>query len=92
MIYFVSQSDADYAKAVIDYISGMSDQYLENVYRMHNKFLMLKITRTIIVEGNYDKIKLASVADAHIIATDGFRIFRDKAMQSMIMRLAKKTE
>ena len=51
---------------------------------------MLKITRTIIVEGNYDKIKLASVADAHIIATDGFRIFRDKAMQSMIMRLAKK--
>ena len=33
VIYFVSQSEADYAKAVIDYISGMSDQYLENVYR-----------------------------------------------------------
>lgn len=51
---------------------------------------MLKIKRTIIVEGNYDKIKLASIADAHIIATDGFRIFRDRAMQSLIARLAEK--
>ena len=33
VIYFVGQNEADYAKAVIDYISGMSDQYLENVYR-----------------------------------------------------------
>lgn len=51
---------------------------------------MLKIKRTIIVEGNYDKIKLSGIADAHIVATDGFRIFRDRAMQSMISRLAEK--
>ena len=52
---------------------------------------MLKIERTIIVEGNYDKIKLANLVDAHIIATNGFRIFRDKAMKDMISALAKKT-
>lgn len=33
IIYFVRNSKTDYARAVIDYISGMSDQYLENVYR-----------------------------------------------------------
>lgn len=33
IIYFVRESESDYARAVIDYISGMSDQYLENVYR-----------------------------------------------------------
>ena len=52
---------------------------------------MLKIERTIIVEGNYDKIKLNKIVDAHIIATGGFRIFRDKAMKDMISALAKKT-
>ncbi len=52
---------------------------------------MLKIERTIIVEGNYDKIKLGNIVDAHIIATNGFRIFRDKAMKDMISALCKKT-
>lgn len=33
IIYRVKSSEKDYARAVIDYISGMSDQYLENVYR-----------------------------------------------------------
>ncbi len=52
---------------------------------------MLKIERTIIVEGNYDKIKLGNLVDAHIIATGGFRIFKDKAMKDLISALAKKT-
>ena len=52
---------------------------------------MLKIERTIIVEGNYDKIKLSNLVDAHIIATNGFRIFRDKAMKDMIKALCMKT-
>lgn len=50
---------------------------------------MITINRTILVEGNYDKIKLSSLVDAHIVATGGFRIFRDKAMQKMISDLAK---
>lgn len=33
IIYHVKDHDKDYARAIIDYISGMSDQYLENVYR-----------------------------------------------------------
>lgn len=32
-IYNISEKKSDYARAVIDYISGMSDQYLEKVYR-----------------------------------------------------------
>ncbi len=51
---------------------------------------MIKISRTIIVEGNYDKIKLSNIVDAHIIATDGFRIFKDKKMRKMICALAEK--
>lgn len=50
---------------------------------------MITINRTILVEGNYDKIKLSQLVDAHIVATNGFRIFRDKAMQKMICALAK---
>lgn len=51
---------------------------------------MIKISRTIIVEGNYDKIRLSSLVDAHIIATDGFRIFKNKEMKDLIRALAKK--
>jgi len=40
------------------------------------------------VEGKYDKIKLASILDTVIIATDGFAIFRDKEKQQLIRRLA----
>ena len=35
---------------------------------------MLTISRPIIVEGKYDKIKVASVAHAVIVQTDGFGI------------------
>ena len=41
----------------------------------------LKISRAIIVEGKYDKIKLSSIVDGVIIVTNGFRIYKgpDKA-------------
>lgn len=32
-IYNITENKSDYARAVIDYISGMSDQYLEKIYR-----------------------------------------------------------
>ena len=38
---------------------------------------MIKIDQAIIVEGKYDKIKLASIVDAVIIVTNGFGIFKD---------------
>ena len=52
---------------------------------------MIKIKQTIIVEGKYDKIKLASVVDANIIATDGFRIYNNAEKQALIKKLAEKT-
>lgn len=52
---------------------------------------MIRCSRPIIVEGKYDKIKLSSMIDATIIATNGFAIFKDKEMLEMIRALAKKT-
>ena len=51
---------------------------------------MIKLKETIIVEGNYDKIKLSSCVDANILVTDGFRIFKNKEMIALIKRIAKK--
>lgn len=48
----------------------------------------LTIRRAVIVEGRYDKIKLASLLDAAILTTDGFGIFRDREKQALIRRLA----
>ncbi len=49
----------------------------------------LKIDIPIAVEGKYDKIKIASVADAQIIVTDGFGVFRSDEKAALIRRLAE---
>lgn len=49
---------------------------------------MLKIKEAIVVEGNYDKIKLSQLVDTTIVVTDGFMIFKNKPMMQMIGRLA----
>ena len=51
---------------------------------------MLTISRPIIVEGKYDKIKIASVAHAVIVQTDGFGIFKNDERAALIRRLAEK--
>lgn len=51
---------------------------------------MIKIKEAVIVEGKYDKIKLATILDAPIVTTDGFRIFKDKEKQKFIRNLAEK--
>ena len=50
----------------------------------------IKTDRIIIVEGKYDKIKLSSVVDAHIITTDGFSLFNNKEKCALIRKLSKK--
>ncbi len=50
----------------------------------------LHIKLPIIVEGRYDKARLTSVADAHIITTEGFGIFRETEKKELIRRLASK--
>ena len=51
---------------------------------------MITINEAIIVEGNYDKIKLSGIFDATIVVTDGYMIYKDKARQNMIKMLADK--
>ena len=51
----------------------------------------LKIPYPVIVEGRYDKLRLETVIEAHIIPTDGFGIFKKEEKTSMFRALAKKT-
>ena len=52
----------------------------------------LKIDLPIIVEGKYDKIKIRSIADACVIQTDGFGVFKNSERLSLIRQLAKKSK
>ena len=49
---------------------------------------MKTLKEVIVVEGRYDQIKLQSMLQATIIATDGFRIFRNKEKKDLLRRLA----
>ncbi|MBE6584855.1 MAG: DUF4093 domain-containing protein [Ruminococcaceae bacterium] len=52
----------------------------------------LKIDFPIIVEGKYDKIKIASIADACVIQTDGFGVFKNSERLALIRKLAEKSK
>ena len=52
----------------------------------------LKIDLPIIVEGKYDKIKIHSIADACVIATDGFGVFKNSERLAIIKGLAQKSK
>ncbi|MBR4224911.1 MAG: DUF4093 domain-containing protein [Oscillospiraceae bacterium] len=49
---------------------------------------MLTTDKAVIVEGKYDKIRLAGVIDAVIICTDGFRVFKDEDKRALIRHYA----
>lgn len=51
---------------------------------------MIHTDRAIVVEGKYDKIRLSGMIDGVILCTDGFRIYKDKEMQSLLRTLARK--
>lgn len=53
--------------------------------------LLIYVRQAVIVEGRYDKIKLSSIIDGVIIATDGFRIYKDKEKCALIRHYAKTT-
>ena len=50
---------------------------------------MLEISRPIIVEGKYDKIKLSRIVKANIITTDGYGIFSKEEKNLLIRRLGE---
>ena len=52
----------------------------------------LKIDLPIIVEGKYDKIKIKSIADACVIQTDGFGVFKNHERLSLIRQMAEKSK
>lgn len=52
----------------------------------------LKIPYPIIVEGKYDKIKIRSIADACVIQTDGFGVFKNHERLALIRQLAAKSK
>lgn len=51
---------------------------------------LIKINQAVIVEGKYDKITISNVIDATIIATDGFRIFKNQEKRQLIRLLAER--
>ncbi len=51
---------------------------------------MIKLTIPILVEGKYDKIKVKSVVEATVIATDGFGIFNNAERRALIRRLGQR--
>lgn len=51
---------------------------------------LIKLNQAVIVEGKYDKITLENLVDATIIATNGFRIFKDNEKRTLIRLLAER--
>lgn len=49
---------------------------------------MIRIREAIVVEGRYDRARLQSVAEALIVETEGFGIFRDREKMALLKRLA----
>ena len=50
---------------------------------------MIKIREAIIVEGRYDRMRLAPLFDTAIIETGGFRVFKDDEKKTVIRRIAQ---
>lgn len=50
----------------------------------------IKISKPILVEGKYDKIKLESILDAYIITTDGFNVFKNDEKVALIKKISEK--
>ncbi len=52
---------------------------------------MIKVRCPVVVEGKYDRIRLAPLIDGVILETGGFRVFRDAEKLAAFRRLAKTT-
>ena len=51
---------------------------------------MVKVREAIVVEGKYDKNTVSQIVDAPIFQTDGFHIMKDKALLTLLRRVAEK--
>lgn len=53
---------------------------------------MLKLEQALLVEGKYDAARLANLVDGTILTTDGFRVFRDGALQKLLKRISRRRD
>ncbi len=50
----------------------------------------IKLSVPVLVEGRYDKIAVLTVADATVVTTDGFGIFKNSEKKALVKRLSEK--
>ena len=53
---------------------------------------MLKLEQALLVEGKYDAARLSNIVDGTILTTDGFRVFKDGALQRLLKRIAARRD
>ena len=58
--------------------------------RNGQKLTKIPVSRTVLVEGRYDKIKLESIVDAEILTTEGFGIFKQEEKKALLRAAAAK--
>lgn len=51
----------------------------------------IKLSRAVVVEGKYDKIKLSAIIDGVILVTNGFGIFKDAELRRLICFYAERS-
>ncbi len=49
---------------------------------------MMRVQRALLVEGKYDAARLHNLVDGTILTTDGFRVMKDRSLQSMLKQIA----
>lgn len=49
---------------------------------------MMRMRRALLVEGKYDAARLHNLVDGTILTTDGFRVMKDRSLQSMLKQIA----
>ena len=57
---------------------------------MPDKNNRIKLSRAVVVEGKYDKIKLSALVDAVIIVTNGFGIYKNSGARRLVRTYAEK--
>ena len=49
---------------------------------------MMRLSRALVVEGKYDAARLANLVEGTILTTDGYRVFKDRALQTLLKQMA----
>lgn len=50
---------------------------------------MISLTQVLLVEGKYDAARLHNLVEGTVLTTDGFRVMKDRALQTMLKKLGR---